>query len=62
MFVMNKKSDKKQRHQQRMQRQKSVVDQNIAQAKQDKGLLLVITGNGKGKSSSGFGYCIENMH
>ncbi len=52
---MNLKSDKKDRHQQRMQRQKTVVDQNIQQAKQDKGLLLVITGNGKGKSSSGFG-------
>ncbi|RKZ88610.1 MAG: cob(I)yrinic acid a,c-diamide adenosyltransferase [Gammaproteobacteria bacterium] len=52
---MNIKSDKKERHQQRMKRQKSAVDQSIQQAKQDKGLLLVITGNGKGKSSSGFG-------
>jgi cob(I)alamin adenosyltransferase len=43
------------RHQKRMKRQKAVVDQQIQQATQDKGLLLVITGNGKGKSSSGFG-------
>ncbi|HHA18526.1 MAG TPA: cob(I)yrinic acid a,c-diamide adenosyltransferase [Methylophaga sp.] len=52
---MNQKSDKKERHQQRMQHQKTVVDKNIERAKQDKGLLLVLTGNGKGKSSSGFG-------
>ncbi|MFW5450473.1 MAG: cob(I)yrinic acid a,c-diamide adenosyltransferase [Methylophagaceae bacterium] len=47
--------DKNKRHQQRMKRQKEVVDESIQQADKDKGLLLVITGNGKGKSSSGFG-------
>ncbi len=47
--------DKSKRHQQRMQKQKAVVDKQIQQASKDKGLLLVITGNGKGKSSSGFG-------
>ncbi|OUR70886.1 cob(I)yrinic acid a,c-diamide adenosyltransferase [Methylophaga sp. 41_12_T18] len=48
-------SEKEQRHKKRMQRHKQVVDDKINQAEQDKGLLLVITGNGKGKSSSGFG-------
>jgi len=48
-------SDKSQRHKDRMQRHKEVVDQKIQKATQDKGLLLCITGNGKGKSSSGFG-------
>ncbi|WP_428623724.1 cob(I)yrinic acid a,c-diamide adenosyltransferase [Sedimenticola sp.] len=48
-------SDKSSRHRQRMQRKKTVVDSAIAQADQDKGLLLVLTGNGKGKSSSAFG-------
>jgi cob(I)alamin adenosyltransferase len=43
------------RHEKRMKRQKSVVDEQIQNADKDKGLLLVITGNGKGKSSSGFG-------
>ncbi len=47
--------NKTQRHQKRMQRQKEVVDSTIQQADKDKGLLLCITGNGKGKSSSGFG-------
>ena len=43
------------RHQKRMKRQKAVVDEQVQKANKDKGLLLVITGNGKGKSSSGFG-------
>lgn len=47
--------EKSQRHHKRMQRHKEVVDDKIQQADKDKGLLLVITGNGKGKSSSGFG-------
>jgi len=38
-----------------MKRQKTIVDKNIQHADKNKGLLLVITGNGKGKSSSGFG-------
>lgn len=38
-----------------MRRKKAVVDAGIAAADRDKGLLLVLTGNGKGKSSSAFG-------
>lgn len=48
-------NERSQRHQKRMQKQKAVVDAGIQQADKDKGLLLCITGNGKGKSSSGFG-------
>jgi len=44
-----------QRHNKRMEKKKAVIDKNIAQADQEKGLLLVLTGNGKGKSSSAFG-------
>lgn len=43
------------RHQQRQQKLKEKVDQKIAAATDERGLLLVITGNGKGKSTSGFG-------
>lgn len=39
----------------RMSRKKTVIDAAIARANQEKGLLLVLTGNGKGKSSSAFG-------
>lgn len=38
-----------------MARKKAVIDQAITKADQEKGLLLVLTGNGKGKSSSAFG-------
>jgi len=44
-----------QRHKQRMQRQKEVVDSAIARATEERGIIVVLTGNGKGKSSSGFG-------
>ena len=43
------------RHQARMAHKKIVVDTKIAAAKRDQGVLLVHTGNGKGKSSAGFG-------
>jgi cob(I)alamin adenosyltransferase len=38
-----------------MARKKALIDASIARADQEKGLLLVLTGNGKGKSSSAFG-------
>lgn len=43
------------RHKARQQRLQAQVNQRIAAATADKGLLLVITGNGKGKSTAGFG-------
>ena len=48
-------NDRNERHQQRMVRKKDVVDEKIAAAQTEKGLLLIQTGNGKGKSSSAFG-------
>ncbi len=47
--------DKNKRHKKRMESKKSVIDENISKANKSKGLLLVLTGNGKGKSSSAFG-------
>jgi cob(I)alamin adenosyltransferase len=38
-----------------MRRRKAVVDARIAAAAVDRGVVLVLTGNGKGKSSSAFG-------
>ncbi len=43
------------RHQDRMQRKKTAIDQRIAEAATRKGVLLVNTGTGKGKSSAAFG-------
>jgi cob(I)alamin adenosyltransferase len=47
--------DKATRHAERMARKKELIDNAIEQANQEKGLLVVLTGNGKGKSSSAFG-------
>lgn len=43
------------RHTARMARKKAVIDAAIAAATDERGLLIVITGNGKGKSTSAFG-------
>ena len=48
-------SELEQRHEARMKRKKEVVDQSIAAAQVERGVLVVNTGNGKGKSSAGFG-------
>ena len=48
-------SDQATRHSARMAKKKAVIDAAIAKADVEKGLLLVLTGNGKGKSSSAFG-------
>lgn len=54
--MTNQQDDvKNQKHAERQKRLKAKVDERIAAATQDKGLMLVITGNGKGKSTAGFG-------
>jgi len=42
-------------HRARSQRHKEIVDARIAAATQQRGVILVHTGNGKGKSSAAFG-------
>ena len=43
------------RHAYRMAKKQEIMQQRIARADKDQGILLVLTGPGKGKSSSGFG-------
>ncbi|TMX66747.1 cob(I)yrinic acid a,c-diamide adenosyltransferase [Vibrio rotiferianus] len=52
---MSIEENKEARHKARQQKVKQQVDAKIAAAQEEKGLLLIITGNGKGKSTSGFG-------
>ena len=52
-------TDRNQRHKSAMQRRKALVDEKIAQANEERGIVIVLTGNGKGKSSSGFGSVIR---
>ncbi|MEK1978990.1 cob(I)yrinic acid a,c-diamide adenosyltransferase [Vibrio parahaemolyticus] len=52
---MSIEENKEARHKARQQKVKEQVDAKISAAQEEKGLLLIITGNGKGKSTSGFG-------
>ena len=52
---MSEIDDKQERHAQRMARKKAVVDDSISAAQEERGVLVVNTGNGKGKSSAAFG-------
>ncbi|PJK06255.1 cob(I)yrinic acid a,c-diamide adenosyltransferase [Lysobacteraceae bacterium NML95-0200] len=49
------------RHRERAQRKKALVDARIARATEDRGVLVVNTGNGKGKSSSAFGMLARSL-
>jgi cob(I)alamin adenosyltransferase len=54
-------SDINERHRDRMERKKAIIDARIAAADKNIGVLIVNTGNGKGKSSSGFGMAMRAM-
>ncbi|CAG2149562.1 Corrinoid adenosyltransferase [Cupriavidus campinensis] len=49
------------RHKARMARKKEVVDAKISAAQTERGVIVITTGNGKGKSSSGFGMVVRAM-
>lgn len=49
---MTEQNDK---HKAKMQKLKAVVDESVAAATKEQGIVIVITGNGKGKSTSAFG-------
>jgi cob(I)alamin adenosyltransferase len=55
------KTERNQRHKKAMQRKKAHIDDRIAKATVDKGLLVVLTGPGKGKSSSAFGMLARSV-
>src|SRR5690554_4277205 len=49
------------RHKAAMEKQKSRVDARIAEADTDRGVAILLTGNGKGKSSSAFGMVLRAL-
>ena len=48
-------STEDEKHAARMAKKKQVVDERIAKATEERGVLILLRGNGKGKSSSAFG-------
>ncbi len=55
------KERKDARHKAAMEKQKSSVDSTIAAADTERGVALLLTGNGKGKSSSAFGMVMRAL-
>jgi cob(I)alamin adenosyltransferase len=53
--------DKNTKHKQRMQNLKQQVDKGIAEATEQRGLCVLLTGDGKGKSSSAFGMLLRSL-
>lgn len=49
------------RHRLRMERKKAIIDAKIRAADKNIGIIIVNTGNGKGKSSSAFGMAVRAL-
>lgn len=58
---MSTSEERAARHKKAMQRKKEHIDGRIAEATIDKGLMVVLTGNGKGKSTSAFGMLARSV-
>ena len=54
-------SDKNTRHKKSMEKQKAKVDEKIAKADEERGVVILLTGDGKGKSSSAFGMVMRSI-
>jgi len=52
---MRERAKDPERHARRMEAKQRIMQERIARAQKEQGVLLVLTGPGKGKSSSGFG-------
>lgn len=50
-----------QKHKERMQRLNEIKDKQLAEATGEKGLIIVHTGGGKGKSTASFGMAIRSL-
>jgi len=57
----NKSDSKKNNHKQKMQKLKESVDASIAAATKEKGIGILLTGDGKGKTSSALGMVLRSL-
>lgn len=63
---LNQTSDRQtsltsEQHKQKMQRRKEVQDQRLAEKSGEKGLIIVNTGNGKGKTTAALGMVLRSL-
>lgn len=58
---MSDDDKKNQKHKAAMEKQKAKVDSRIEEASTERGVALLLTGDGKGKSSSAFGMVIRAL-
>lgn len=49
------------KHQKKMAKKKKIVDERIAKATEERGVLILLKGTGKGKSSSAFGTMARSL-
>ena len=61
MSSETKEALKSEKHKKAMKKQKAKVDDKIEQADIERGVTIVLTGNGKGKSSSAFGMVMRAL-
>jgi cob(I)alamin adenosyltransferase len=57
----NREDKKARKHKAAMEKQKASVDAGIASADESRGVSILLTGNGKGKSSSAFGMVMRAL-
>jgi len=57
----NQQASDEERHKRKMAKQKASVDHGINAAQQERGVLILLTGDGKGKSSSAFGMVMRSL-
>lgn len=61
MNAKTEKNSKEQRHKRAMEKQKTAVDGAVAAATEQRGVSVLLTGDGKGKTSSAFGMVLRAL-